>query len=1269
MRILHTADWHIGELNGPVRNNENARMQDTLNCIDYLIQQAEIEQPDITLIAGDIFNKSQLWGNQMVKEINIAIDKLKRLNRISPVVLLFGTENHENIRAFELIWKAIPDLHIIINPELIKVTTKSGVIQVAGIPGFDKGYFRTKFPGMSKEEENKICSNMLGDIVLGLSAQLEPNLPSVLMAHYSVAGCETESGMHIFMQNDVVLPTEALEASGFDLVCLGHIHKAQQLNTRIPAYYCGSINGLTFNEEGQDKGFWLHYLDERLQNPFSFDDAEPSKFIKTPSREFRTLLYQINPATGHNNITIITEETELGLLNKDVEGKIIRVHYEADEETEKQLNKKQIEKALLNAGAFWVSEIRPVKILQNTTKQELTENSDPITNLNTWLEAEGLEEQQVKEILELARPMIEKVSAKMPTGKLNGTFEPLRLKVNNYRSYKEEEFDFTQVQFATVNGPNGIGKSAFFMDAICDCLYEEPREGELTGWITNGEKSGMMEFEFKLDTHWKVIRTRTRSGKVTLALQQFVNGEWVNRSESKKDETQKKIIDLLGMDCKTFRIVCAVMQDGYGLFMEADKESRMQVLSEILGLSIYEKLEKEAVELRKEVNREVKNIKEKIAALDEELKEKTEIVENLKLKEITKKTLESQLGDKEKELRTLQDLVASLKAMLDQEQQLKLHIDEIEVEIKTKIDEKKGITEKMSKAQNMIFKESCILDKVKFYESTKELVTTLKAKLPRLQELRSSQSKQVAEINKIKSSQSNIQKQITDINKLLAKKEQIEMDAAEYEVRVTEEFRYSELQERHNELEKKHGELTLQEWQLSSELENEEIRLKNEKERIEQQIQYLENSGCIDIDLASCQFLREAKKDREMLPEVQEQLNKVLLRKENELAELVKAKRDIEAQIEELDYSSDKHKRLKEQIKLYKPAADLWPQLKAKEELLVNLQQQLEQSNTRVKELNEEVKRISFEIGTLEPELQKIPALEKQLALEPWLKAKEQLPVAKQYLEQAKENIVRIDKEIESKGKQKEKLLVDLEKIKEQTTKFAEHQFRCNEIEKQVKEIKDMLNSIYSTIGSLTQQLEALEAKETERKQLKAELEPTAKRANYYDVLKKAFSLDGIPFSIVRSVVPELSQIANNILTQMTGGKMTLEIKLDKIVKSTGNEVNALEIWITHYERGTMPYLSFSGGQKVRAALSGAFALSELKSIRGNIKSNMFFVDEPSFLDSEGVNAYCDALEILAGRNMRVIAISHDPQMQSRFPQKILVTKGSNGSKIKFCGM
>lgn len=97
---------------------------------------------------------------------------------------------------------------------------------IACLPGFDKQEFRAKFPGLSADEENLAWTKYISDMVFALRAECEKT--PILMAHYTVPGCNMESGQTSFFTNfEPVIPREALMAARYEAVLLGHIHRPQ----------------------------------------------------------------------------------------------------------------------------------------------------------------------------------------------------------------------------------------------------------------------------------------------------------------------------------------------------------------------------------------------------------------------------------------------------------------------------------------------------------------------------------------------------------------------------------------------------------------------------------------------------------------------------------------------------------------------------------------------------------------------------------------------------------------------------------------------------------------------------------------------------------------------------------------------------------------------------------------------------------------------------------------------------------------------------------
>ena len=89
--------------------------------------------------------------------------------------------------------------------------------------------------------------------------------------------------------------------------------------------------------------------------------------------------------------------------------------------------------------------------------------------------------------------------------------------------------------------------------------------------------------------------------------------------------TQARIERVLGMDCNTFCSVALIRQDAYGLFLEASSDRRMEVLSALLGLDIYGRLEDLAKDGASEQRRKIAATRERLSVLEEQIAAKAEL--------------------------------------------------------------------------------------------------------------------------------------------------------------------------------------------------------------------------------------------------------------------------------------------------------------------------------------------------------------------------------------------------------------------------------------------------------------------------------------------------------------------------------------------------------------------------------------------------------------------------------------------------------------------
>lgn len=1274
MKILHTADWHIGDKHGPSNNGVNLRAQDTLNCLNELVRVAKEEKPDLVLVSGDIFDTAEIMQRRSHQEVLQARNIIFQLSKAAGnVIVMRGTPNHDSEWAFEELkghFELVPNVQIVTQPQVI---TLDGV-SVAVLPGFDRGVFRAKYPGLGKEEENEVLTGEISNIVKGLKTMCGTDDLTILMAHYTVPGCNVESGQVMMLtQFEPIIPVDALTAADYDLVALGHIHRPQQLFDRN-WYYSGAINALTFNDEGQERGFYIHNYEDGVWN---------SVFHRTPYREFKTTYL---------------DEADMQLINEgqydivgmqhwkgNIDGKIVRVLYNCTFETNKAVNKALFERKLLEDGAFQVTEINPQKISESADRQDLSDVADPEENLKQWLiEKNKYSDEKIQELILIARPIIQQAQASMSQAGVSGVFEPVEIAVKNYRNYVEETFNFNDISFCTINGQNGAGKSSLFMDAIVDCLYEKTREDDITGWIRNDEKvrSGSIMFTFRIgDKTFRVTRTRTRSRKGTLNLSELVSGEWVDRSKEKTDDTQKEIINILGMDNLTFKSCALIMQDQYGLFLQTPKAERMIVLGNLLGLGVYQAMEKLAYESKSRYGSQAARIVNEINVHSKTISDYGNPQESI---DEAKQTLDIKLEELERITRERD----SEKVLLMSMQEAQERADKISLSISSLIQKKLTTDENMRRQSDIRQQCKSLLEDEKSITSNAGRYRELETRKKELIEsttLFNSKMAEVAKANstcsaletdlersraelKMKQTQLSAYEDVSGDDEILAK-------ASEYADKKAELDRLKEQAVVYQKAKSDYSAAIFNRDETERTFEN-ELRLADEKKKVlEQKVAILNESDCVDIDNAHCRFLQDAIAAKEQLVTLETTYADISARRESELTKCNADITDKANALSAIKFNADYMLSVQSECEELLPFVDKAETVKQKANSIALIKTSIEHMQSNISEYEKRLDMAILESQKAKSELdmyrdafnENEKVTEELEMLKPWLEKEKQLPVIKERDVNAATRLSELEAqkaeiELELAGKQTE-LADEMKK----TVDMASKKQIVDSLNTGIAGIDSEIKAIQMNIGAYTQKLTEIEKLQKLTAELTVQLNEARKNEADYELLKTSFSQDGIPHQIVRTIIPKLTSTANSILGQMTGGKMGIEFKTEKTQKSNSKkEVVTLDIFINEYGKSSLPYLSKSGGEKVKASLSVILALAEIKSSTAGIQLGMLFIDEPPFLDADGIQAYCDALETIQSRypDLKVMAITHDPTMKARFPQSVDVIKTDEGSKV-----
>ncbi|MDT7827975.1 exonuclease subunit SbcD [Pricia sp. S334] len=256
MKIIHTADWHIGK-----KLHKHNLIADFDLFIDWLANRIADLEVDLLLVSGDIFD----LANPSSEAREQYYRSLLRLRKLDTKIILTGG-NHDSPAMLDAPQQLLKELDIsvvggmsdCINDTIIPVKSSSGETElvVAAIPFLRDTDLRTAHTGDTYDDRLAAVRMGIETIFCSAAEQCSkkyPDIPAIAMGHLFATGAETsESERDIQIGNQAAFEANRF-GSGFDYVALGHIHKPQRINATIPTYYSGSPIPLSFSEQSDEK--------------------------------------------------------------------------------------------------------------------------------------------------------------------------------------------------------------------------------------------------------------------------------------------------------------------------------------------------------------------------------------------------------------------------------------------------------------------------------------------------------------------------------------------------------------------------------------------------------------------------------------------------------------------------------------------------------------------------------------------------------------------------------------------------------------------------------------------------------------------------------------------------------------------------------------------------------------------------------------------------------------------------------------------------------
>jgi len=262
---------------------------------------------------------------------------------------------------------------------------------------------------------------------------------------------------------------------------------------------------------------------------------------------------------------------------------------------------------------------------------------------------------------------------------------PIKLALRNFMCYRDNvpPLHFEGFHVACLCGDNGHGKSAL-LDAITWALWGEARAKSDDDLIHLGQSEMEVEFEFSVSQNrYRVLRKRTkgglkRTGQSILELQIATSDGFATLTGNTIRETERKIIEILRMDYQTFINSALLLQGRASEFSMKKPGERKEVLANILGLSLYDKLEKLAKDYTKEREILHQRLSSDIARIEQELSQKSNYEVELQGTQAAISMLSTEVEKQESALTALRQSRERLKFKDEQYREIGKRIEQAE---------------------------------------------------------------------------------------------------------------------------------------------------------------------------------------------------------------------------------------------------------------------------------------------------------------------------------------------------------------------------------------------------------------------------------------------------------------------------------------------------------------------------------------------------------------------------------------------------------------
>ncbi len=849
---------------------------------------------------------------------------------------------------------------------------------------------------------------------------------------------------------------------------------------------------------------------------------------------------------------------------------------------------------------------------------------------------------------------------------------PINLRISGFLSYLDPvELDFSQIELACISGQNGAGKSSL-LDAITWSLFGEAR-GKSNDVINlhPDVKAAEVIFIFKHEENtYRVQRSLPRNKSTVLEFQVMNGDTWRPLTEKTTRDTQARIEQILRLDYDTFVNASFFLQGKADQFTQQNAGKRKDVLSNILGLEIWEQYKLRTSERRKLIERDVDEIEGRVREIDAELSEEEsrkfrlgKLESVLKQLTATRAAQESILDNIRKNAALLDEQRKLIAALSDGLERAQTGLATLESRLAAKVADRDSYANLVNRAREIEStyktwqqsrKELEEWDKVasKFHDHDKE-------RAPLLEQIAAEKARLEEEKRSLLIEEEAVNDQRATIDALKAEIEKVEVLLQEAETRITER---TELERERN---------TGRERQVALRVENDTLRV--DMNQLKERIETLKSAEGASCPLCGQELSDEHRKSTlQQLEEEGKQKGDLYRANQKETTDLATQVSDYELKITRL--ASAENERVKyaseisqhsERLEILQSVAREWDATRKKRLREVNKfldgGKYAVDEQKQLAKLDRELAKLGYDASAHDD------TREKESELRSVNEEFSSLKAASEVSKQIEGEISSLRSEIENRTSEIENLETQHQNAKGNLESAEAEAPTLDAAERELFRLREEENKSRSELGGAQQRVDVLSTQRTRKARFESEREELLKRIAQHKTLERAFGKDGVPALLIEQALPQLEAKANEILDRLSEGQMSIEFVTQEAYKDDKRKdlKETLEIKIKD-SAGTRDYEMYSGGEAFRVNFAVRLALSEILAQRKGSRLQTLVIDEGfGSQDARGRQRLIEAINLVKNDFAKILVITHLDELKDAFPNRIEVEKTERGSAVR----